>query len=176
MDVPIVEPFTPTDNFLLEYVEKSRIQMSALYFEPNVSGHYCLSRPAPAEELSEVLAFYRRALGREVEGMGNSGCSIEAFATGPSHDWIFSTGFGTGGHLSAGAATMTKDINGVWGLEWIYIHPFERRRGLLGDIKLIFDRMYGNYVFCGPFSASGRRACVKLAGGDEGRLYKDYPI
>ena len=65
---------------------------------------------------------------------------------------------------------MSQDVSGVWGLEWIYLHPFERGRGLLDDIKPLFDDLYPGYLFDGPFSISGRKACLKLAGGDESRL------
>ena len=169
MEIPAVESFEPTDTFLLEISEKTRIQMSAVYFEPNWQGQYWLDETAPTD-LLEVVAFYRRALGRE-EGMGSSGASIEDIKSSSGHHWVFtSKKFMTGAHLAAGAAWMSQDDNGVWGLEWIYIHPFERGGSLLGSIKSVLDGLYPGCVFCGPFSTSGRKACLKLAGGDEGRL------
>lgn len=170
MDVPVVQPFLPTDEWILEMVERTRIQMSSLYFEPNCRDHFLLDETAPSE-LLEVVASYRRALGREVADIGGGDTSIETIRGSTGHYWLFTSDrFQTGGHLAAGGAWFSQDTSEVWALEWIYIHPFERGHGLLNSLKPLFDEIYPGYLFDGPFTNSGRKACLKLAGGDESRL------
>ena len=87
MNIPAIETFEPSDNCLLEFSERTRIQMSVLYFAPNYQDHYLLDETAP-DDLLEVVALYRRNLGKEVAEIGGGDTLIETLRPGGGHHWI----------------------------------------------------------------------------------------
>lgn len=172
MNIPRIERSNPTDDWLLELSERTRIQMSALYYEPNYEGDYWLDGTAPLE-LLEVVAHYRRCLAREFPPASGGGVDEQTIRESGGHNWIYSSRrFMSGAQLAAGAAGLTQESD-KWWFEWIYIHPFERGGHAIDRIKKTLDELYPDCMFVGPFSKPGRAACLKLAGGDTSRLHLD---
>ncbi|WP_327074510.1 hypothetical protein OG196_32275 [Kitasatospora purpeofusca] len=53
--------------------------------------------------------------------------------------------------IAAGAAGFAIE-DGVWWMDWIRIHPYERGRGLMDAIWIDLENRYGQFHIDGPYS------------------------
>ncbi|WP_035841581.1 hypothetical protein [Kitasatospora azatica] len=53
--------------------------------------------------------------------------------------------------IAAGAAGFAME-DGVWWMDWIWIHPYERGRGLMDVVWIDLEHRYGQFHIDGPYS------------------------
>ena len=57
--------------------------------------------------------------------------------------------------IGAGCFRLKRYIDGeIWGFDWVWIHPYERRRGHLKMAWPFFKSMFVDFEFTPPFSPS----------------------
>jgi hypothetical protein len=70
--------------------------------------------------------------------------------------------------IAAGAAGFSR-VDGVWWMDWVWVHPYERGTGLFRRAWGELEQLYGRFHVEGPYSAS-MSAFLRNEEVDPGRL------
>jgi hypothetical protein len=125
--------------------------------------------PAVNAELRDVVEEIGRQFKREG---GYDFAPFDASDENSQGVLINSQKFKTTFSIAAGAAAFTR-VDGLWWMNWVWVHPYERGSGLFRQAWSELEELYGRFHIDGPYSAS-MSAFIRSEGIDTDRL--NHPL